>query len=125
MTISTTQLFRIMKSKGKPVTCHWCEIELDSPLDTHSDRHATRDHISPRRIDPRGSSNKGRAVVLACYRCNQVRGSMEVLQWVEFMRFYPTFRQMLGTPELTQAKKSFELAYIADTKPKIIEGQSA
>lgn len=43
---------------------------------------ATRDHTHPR-------SKGGRATVWACFTCNNLKGSMTLFQWFDFMKANP------------------------------------
>ena len=80
-------------------SCFYCTISLVAPASGNDNGHhphlATIDHIHPR---SKGGKRVHGNVVLACQRCNVLRGNM---LFVEFTAMLPTLKQVGLLGELT------------------------
>lgn len=70
--------------------CHYCSIELVPACEANQNepRKATLDHIQPR---ANGGADHLRNIVLACQRCNQLKGEMP---YYDFWRKLPELRAL-------------------------------
>lgn len=77
---------------ARPTHCYWCgrETRHVAPVDGKLPPDAaTRDHIYPKRIRNRMSYVEVMRLsktVLACYECNNARGSKSVEVWIAEMQ---------------------------------------
>ena len=75
--------------------CFYCDSAVDPTAPPGSLRKSkpsrlapTRDHLIPR---SRGGKGKPNNKVLACYRCNNLKGDMSVAEFRLFLRLLPLF----------------------------------
>lgn len=70
---------RLLELKGKH--CFYCGVETEISHDPRKNHLApTRDHIIPKAL---GGSNKIKNLCVACFRCNNLRGTMDAGRFKE------------------------------------------
>jgi len=83
------KLIKLMKERGN--ACAYCGVGTWLPNEnfTPNERMATLDHIVPKALGGGGHAGN---LVLACYGCNQQRGTMSVEEFIASKRVTPSIR---------------------------------
>ncbi len=89
--------FRVASLRKGGLRCVHCDRVLEPP-DSKSMTRATRDHLEPR-------AHGGERTALACWQCNQLKGSLPLEQWERWMFHNPlwwTVRSLSRTATMFQ-----------------------
>ncbi len=75
-------MVRLVIETNQP--CYWCQRPMAVLGDP--DLSPTRDHVRPKRMRPVNNSGP---VVIACFRCNNLKGDKTPGEWEAFMASHP------------------------------------
>ena len=78
---------RVLHGHGRP--CHWCGRAMVAFTDTFQAHplRVTRDHVIPKARFG-GGEDEGN-IVLCCFTCNHIKGSMNPSEWAAYMAACP------------------------------------